>query len=127
MDWESKSMQHAGLGWAALSVGSILAVLLLALARFTADPEGRLFGATFGGIAACFALPFWVGYRGRLPFSLACVLALLGIGGVFCVNCWACRQSGTIYVHPLDHVYLLMFCLPGMVVVGCNGAAMKRR
>ena len=84
------------------------------------DNKGRLFAAAFGSIAACFVLPFWVAFRGKLSFLLVFILSVLGITGLIFLNSWVCVMAGTKYVHPNDHVQLLLFCVPREIAILCK-------
>ncbi len=110
-------MKPSRFGLAVLISGSLFCVFLLWQALATEDAIERLFGATIGGIAACLLLPFWVLYRGPVPFRTALIAALLGVISVPILNAWACWASGTRLVNPLDHAWLLLFCIPGAIAV----------
>ena len=89
--------------------------LLLILGLFKSDPLAMLVGTCIGGIFLCFFVPFLSAcYIDRRPWPtvLSTVLVIIG---VLYANAWACKSAGTRDIHPIDHGYMLWFCLPGVL------------
>ncbi len=108
------------IGWSVLIISSAFALYWLCSGVFNSDAEGRLFETGFGSIAVCLVLPFWVAYRGKLPFMLLFILTCIAITGVFYLNSWAERKSGGAHFTPFEHVGYLLFCIPGVVAMWCK-------
>jgi len=95
-----------------------LGLVLLLVGLLSADPEGKLAGVGIGSVILCLGVPYLAScYVNGKPWRMALLAASI-IVGILYANAWACRLAGTRYIHPLDHVYLLLFCIPGTLMLG---------
>ncbi len=87
------------------------------LGLFGPDPEGKLFGASLGGLFLCLSAPFLAAHYVRAHPLLVVALLMITAIAVLYANVWACKMAGTIYVHPLDHAFILLFGIPRLIAM----------
>lgn len=97
---------------------TLFAVWVVLLGISHSDAEAVIIFAGFGSVLLCFFAPFLAAYYAKAyPWCASLTLAGVVVAAVY-ANIYAAHRGGTFYTHPLDYVWLLVFCIPGTVSLG---------